>query len=95
MFQVCIFLVIFGNNSQFIHFNYNLYMLDSISQTDQEYIERTRNLRKLEKYGSTVNRRLVAIYKQATGIEVENKTCCASERAIFYNEFLTWYESLI
>lgn len=65
-----------------------------IDEADKAYIEATKTLRPLAKFGSTVNRKLVEIYTRYTGEQVENKTCCSSERAIFYNNFMQWYESI-
>ena len=70
-------------------------MQSTIEQVDKDYIEATKDLRPLQKFGSTVNRRLVEIYTKYTGEVVENKTCCSSERAIFYREFMKWYEGTI
>jgi hypothetical protein len=69
-------------------------MHSNLTQTDIDYIESVKTLRPLAKYGSSVNRNLVEIYSRCTGEQAENKTCCSSERAIFYNHFFDWYESI-
>jgi len=65
-----------------------------ISQDDQTYVEGVQSLRDLVKYGSTVNRRLVEIYERYTGEKIEQKSCCSSERKIFFNQFMEWYNSI-
>ena len=69
-------------------------MHTTISQDDQTYIEGVQSLRDLVKYGSTVNRRLVDIYQRYTGEVIEQKSCCSSERKIFFNQFMEWYNSI-
>lgn len=66
----------------------------TFSQDDIVYIEATKILRPHAKYGATVNRKLTEIYHRCTGEEVDEKSCCMSERAIFYNNFMEWYESI-
>lgn len=83
------------SHTKYLPRNYSINMQSTIEQVDKDYIEATKTLRNLQKFGSTVNRRLVEIYTKYTGEQVEQKSCCASERAIFYKEFMQWYESTI
>ena len=89
------FLVYTYTYTEYLPRNYSIDMQSTIEQVDKDYIESTKSLRPLQKYGSTVNRRLVEIYTKYTGEKVEQKSCCSSERSIFYTEFMKWYEGTI
>ena len=88
--------VLVGSRNDWKHLprNYISNMHTTISQDDQTYVEGVQNLRDLVKYGSTVNRRLVDIYQRYTGEVIEQKSCCSSERKIFFNQFMEWYNSI-
>ena len=74
--------------------NYIEPMHIDIEEADEKYINEVEKLRDLVKYGSSVNRRLVEIFAKYTGEVVEQKSCCASERKIFLNQFMAWHNSL-